>query len=306
MKTPRLVIGSRGSRLARAQAQEVITALCGRIAAHIELRIIKTGGDRKGLPSAPGAKETGIFVKELEQALLTGKIDIAVHSLKDLPLSQPEGLELAACIRRADPRDVLVSIKRHSLSQLPEGATVGTGSPRRRAQLLHTRQDLKVVPIRGNVDTRISLVDSGKLDALVLAAAGLGRLGLAERGVAIPLEIMLPAPGQGVLALQTRADDAKPRQWGRCCDDEATRACVLAERAVLGALGGGCHAPLGAFAEMLEAGKMSLWVRLLSPGGKLRAEVKVTGSAGAPLELAKQAASEIKLKADSGPLPIMQ
>jgi hydroxymethylbilane synthase len=299
LKAPRLIIGTRGSRLALAQAQEVIGTLSKSIEADIELRIIKTRGDREGYAQIRSPEDAGLFVKELERALLAGEVDIAVHSLKDLPLAQPEGLEIAACTCRAPACDVLVTRGSLGLSDLPRGATVGTGSPRRRAQLLHVRGDLEVVPIRGNVDTRISLVDSGKLEAVVLAEAALHRLGLAERGVAIPLEVMLPAPGQGALALQVRADADSAKRWAGCCDHDATRTCVVAERSVLRELGGGCRAPLGALAETSGAGDLSLWVRLLSPEGKLEAEVKVAGDARNPVSLAKQAADEIKIQAPS-------
>ncbi len=300
MKAPRLIIGTRGSRLALAQAQEAIGLLSSKLEADIEVRIIKTRGDREGRAQIRSPEEAGRFVKELEKALLAGEIDIAVHSLKDLPLAQPAGLEIAACTCRAPAHDVLVSRDSCSLSDLAQGATVGTGSPRRRAQLLYARKDLKVTPIRGNVDTRVSLVDSGKLDAVVVAEAALHRLGLVERGVAIPLEVMLPAPGQGALALEVRTDDQNAKRWASACDDEHTRTCVVTERSVLGELGGGCRAPLGAFAETRGAHRLRLWVRLLSPEGELEAEVRLAGDARHPLALAKRAAGQIKIQAASG------
>ncbi len=289
-----LIVGSRESRLALLQTRSVIEALRLKVATKIELRIIKTQGDRPRESASPQALEAGVFVKELQKALLVTDIDIAVHSLKDLPVAEPEGLEIACCPRREDPHDMLVSHSGAGLFALPKGARVGTTSPRRRAQLLRARPDLEVVPVRGNVDTRISKMRRGELDAVVLAAAGLTRLRMMDVSTPIPFEVMLPAPGQGALALETRKDDEKAKAWVGHIDDEVTRQCVAAERQVLWALGGGCRMPLGILAHVDDVGRLNLWARLLSPDGNRQAEVKLVGDAREPLVLAEQAATELK------------
>jgi hydroxymethylbilane synthase len=239
-------IATRRSALALAQAGQVAQAIERALGCKTELVGITTTGDRvQDTPLARiGGK--GLFVKEIEAALLEGAADLAVHSAKDLPAQLPEALVLAAFPERADPRDALVGC---SLKDLPAGGRVGTGSVRRASQLLALRPDLEIVPLRGNVDTRLRKRTELALDAVVLACAGLERLGRAEVITErVPPEALLPAVGQGTLALQVRADDSLAAALG-ALDDPTTRACIAAERAFLSALGGDCSVPLGAHAE---------------------------------------------------------
>ncbi len=246
MSGPRpLRIGTRRSPLALAQAREVVDRLAnaGRAA---ELVPMATAGDLPGSrPGELGVK--GLFVDDIARALREGEVDLAVHSAKDLPAADPEGLVLAAVPERADPRDVLIGVPG---GELPPGARVGTSSLRRRAQLLHVRPDLRVVPVRGNVGTRLARLGSGEVDALVLAAAGLARLGI-EPPDAVPLAParMTPAPGQGALAVQARGADAPTLAALVSLDHAPSRRALAAERALVRLLGGGCALPLGALAE---------------------------------------------------------
>jgi hydroxymethylbilane synthase len=249
-----LVIGSRGSKLALTQAGMIKTEL-ERLDPSLTVRIeiIKTSGDVSTDPlSAIGGQ--GVFTKELEEALLEGRIDLAVHSLKDLPTILPAGLLIAAITKREDPRDALVlSSKlrgvRASIRSLPKGATVGTSSPRRLAQLRNLRGDLVIKEIRGNIDTRLRKLDEGQYDALVLACAGLRRLGMESRiSVALPASEMLPAVGQGALGLETRANDEDTIAAINKLDHKFTRLACIAERALLRSLGGGCQLPIAAYA----------------------------------------------------------
>ena len=245
-----LIVGTRGSRLALRQTESALAALHMAVPdASFEVQTIRTAGDR----SAASLSEIGgrgVFVIELERALLEREIDIAVHSLKDLPVEETSGLAIAAVLAREDPRDALVS-RRGVLAELPAGAIVGTGSPRRAAQLAALRGDLRIADIRGNVDTRIRKVESGEYDAVVLAAAGLARLGWTKRAAQLfEFEQMLPAPGQGALAVQVRTDDAATFATVLAVDHAETRASVTAERAFERRLGGGCHAAIAALATL--------------------------------------------------------
>lgn len=252
----RLVIGTRSSALARAQTDLVVAALA---AAHpglkVEIRVIRTIGDERldiDLAS-PGPLDKGLFTKQLEDALLTGEIDLAVHSLKDLPVSLPSGLVIAAIPERADPRDVLVSHHPGGLKGLPPSARVATSSARRRKILEWLRPDLEVVPVRGNVPTRLrKLAEDGLADALVLAKAGLDRLGkpVPDGLHATIEEDLLPAPGQGALGIECREDDGKTRELLAPLNHLPTARCVNAERGLLQALGGGCEIPLAAHATL--------------------------------------------------------
>jgi hydroxymethylbilane synthase len=252
-----LVIGSRGSKLALTQAQMVKTQLESlQPALAIRIEIIKTSGDVNNEPLAVIGGQ-GVFTKELEEALLDRRIDVAVHSLKDLPTIIPPGLLLAAICKRDDPRDALVLSKNQrgtaSLRALPSGATVGTSSPRRLAQLKHLRPDVVVRDLRGNVDTRLRKLDEGQYDALLLACAGLRRLGLDSRiSAPLPANEMLPAVGQGALGIETRADDADTLAAVSKLDHKFTRLACLAERAFLRSLGGGCQLPIAAHAVVRE------------------------------------------------------
>ena len=259
MKTIRLA--TRGSDLALAQTREVARLLR---AAHPGLQVtevlIRTTGDRDKESDLAKAAEPGLFTKELEAALLDGRADAAVHSLKDLPTVLPGGLKLAAVLPRADSSDVLVSAQPGGLSALASGARVGTGSPRRKAMLLAARVDVAAVPIRGNVPTRLGKLAAGDYDAIILAAAGLARLGhpvsgaMTFEGCALDvtkLESFLPAPGQGAIAVEVRADDEKTATAVSALHDMATDIAVRAEREVLRASGGGCHMALGARAQFV-------------------------------------------------------
>ena len=267
-----LRIGTRGSALARAQSGAVRDALAARWPeVEFRLEILKTRGDAWGVradnDNAP-APDKGFFTREFEEALLAGTIDLAVHSLKDLPTGGPRELVVAAVPTRADARDVLVSKFPNGMAGLPAGAVIATGSGRRAAQLGLLRPGLKTAPVRGNIDTRLrKLKENAAWSGLVLAAAGLERLydGIGEAEAAFgglfvapfSFQEMLPAPAQGALALQARRDDAATIQWAAALDDAPTRAAVIAERAFLAGLGGGCQAPVGAHAA-LDGGRLDL------------------------------------------------
>lgn len=247
----RVTVATRRSALALAQSRAVAGALAA--AGHdAPLLEMTTTGDRWSLAGAeqqPGMDVKGMFVKELEEALLDGRADIAVHSAKDLPGQLPPGLVVLATPPREDPHDLLVGSP-GGLDALPQGARVGTTSPRRAAQVHAVRPDVQVVEVRGNVDTRLAKLDAGEVDALVLAAAGLRRLGI-ERpdAVALPFDVCLPAAGQGIVAIEGRADDPAVRDACALLDDHAARACLHAERAFLARLGGGCAVPAGALCQ---------------------------------------------------------
>ena len=271
-----LVIGTRGSKLALAQSNQMADALrAAHPGLHVELRVISTVGDRVLDVALSAVGDKGLFVKEIEAALLAGEIDLAVHSCKDLPSVLPPGLVIAAFPPRADPRDALIlvgsaerraqSVERVPLEYLAQGARVGTSSLRRACQLRAVRPDLALRDIRGNVDTRLRKLLDGQFDAIVLAAAGIHRLGLAEPGddaqtfrlfdepfvlVPLPPATMLPAVAQGVLAIEARADDAATLRLLASLDHAPTRATTLAERAFLGRLEGGCQVPMAAYAEL--------------------------------------------------------
>jgi len=247
-----LRLGTRASALARTQAGLVAAALTGRLGVAVELVYISTDGDRSSAPIASFGT-VGIFVSALRDALLADRIDLAVHSYKDLPTAPAPGLALAAVPVREDPRDALVARDGLTLGELPVGATVGTGSPRRIAQLRALGLGVELRPLRGNVDTRLGKVTSGELDAVVLARAGLARLGRLDviTEVLDPLQV-LPAPGQGALAVECRDGDDDVMKLLSTVDDEDTRAAVAAERALLAALEAGCTAPVGALAEVVE------------------------------------------------------
>jgi len=257
-----LTIASRGSQLALWQARWVSERLAARgHECHIE--IIKTTGDKITDVPLAQAGGKGLFTKEIEEALLDGRADLAVHSLKDLPTELPAGLALAAVPEREDPHDAVVGRK---LAELPAGATVGTSSPRRAAQLRRLRPDLTIESIRGNLDTRLRKLDEGRYQAIVLAVAGLKRLGWAARIAEIlPAEVMCPAVGQGALAIETRAAGAG---WDACAalNHAATHSAVLAERAFLRALGGGCQLPIGAYATV-DGARLHLSGLVIAPDG---------------------------------------
>ena len=254
-----LRMGTRGSRLALAQARIAAEALAQNPAS-LEVVPISTRGDAISAqqPRAGWVDTDGQFTRELEQALLDGRVDIVVHSFKDLPTAVVDGLTVAAVLERADARDCVVTADGTGLEGLPFGARVGTSSPRRAAQLARTRADLIAMPIRGNVETRLRRLHDGEFDAIILAAAGLDRLGIhVAEGWRQPFDVLLPAPAQGALALQTRSEDHELRAALAAVDHVDTRVSVEAERALLRRIGGGCLAPLGALGEV-DAGMLRL------------------------------------------------
>lgn len=283
-------IGTRTSNLARWQTDHVITQLRESWPQEtLETRPFVTQGDKtldKPLPEIGGK---GLFTAELEQALLTGEIDMAVHSLKDLPTTNPDGLIVGAVLARADARDVLLAREPYRLGSLPQGATVGTSSLRRKAQLLLNRPDLNVQPIRGNVETRIQKMLDGQYEAIVLAAAGVERLGLtAHVQQYLPLNIMMCAPGQGAIAVQCRADDAETRELLKTIHHVETAVCVHAERTFLNRLGGGCATPVAAYAVRTRQNRIQMSAIVASVDGK--DEIMVRGEGNHPHELGQRLA----------------
>jgi len=260
----KLRLGARGSALSRAQARLIASALDGR--AEVEVVEIRTTGDRRSAEGKPiGWK--GDFTRELDEQLLAHGIDAAVHSLKDVPAELPEGLVLASVPKREDPRDVLVAHPRRAFADLPAGSRVGTSSPRRAAQILAARPELRIEPARGNVDTRLRRLREGKWDALVLARAGLARLSRMDEIVEVFDEsVMLPAAGQGALGIVTRADDVDTRSLLAHIDDLASHEEVLAERSLLARLEAGCRAPVAALARVSDRA-LTLEAAVLSSDG---------------------------------------
>lgn len=285
-----LRLGTRASALARCQADWVAGQLRA-LGVEVELTPIATSGDRHRGPVQDIGQ--GVFTKELQRALLENRIDLAVHSLKDLPTDTPAELILAAVPQRAPCGDVLVSPEWKILDRLPTGATVGTSSMRRRSQLSHIRPDLQMKDIRGNIDTRLRKLDQGEYQALVLAEAGLTRLGFAA-GITevLPMSIMLPAVGQGALALETRRDDSTTRAAVAPLDHPATHQAVLAERAMLSALHGGCLAPIAAWGR-LENGRLTLTGRALSPDGRRKIEVTEDADSQDSVDLGRRVAEQL-------------
>ena len=268
-----LRLGTRGSALSLAQAAEAEAALAA-AGFQTERVIIRTQGDRDRRSPLSEIGGRGVFARALEEALVSGHIDVAVHSAKDVPAAMLEGTALAAVLRRGDVRDALVSRDNARLADLPPGAKIGTGSSRRAAQLLAARPDLQIAPIRGNVDTRLRKLADVEFDALILAAAGLARLNrLSEATELLPINIMLPAPGQAALLLQTREEEAESLQT---CSDQASEQSVRAERAMLRELGPGCTLPIAALAHA-RANTITLAARLLDDQGKQQVDVQRSG-----------------------------
>ncbi len=277
-----LRLGTRASPLARWQAEWVADVLRKR-GVEVDLIPITTRGDQDqagSISEISGGQ--GVFTKELQRALLDGRIDLAVHSLKDLPTDAVPGLSLAAVPERESCGDVLVSRDKIPFEQLPPGAVIGTGSLRRRAQLLHARADLVMADVRGNVDTRLRKLADGQFAAIVLAEAGLKRLGLAEHITQVlPKSLILPAVGQGALGLESRTDDSVTRAAVGQLDHPASHQAVLAERTLLVTLRGGCLAPIGAHARIEAGGQLRLSAVVLSPDGKQRLSAEQSGAASA-------------------------
>jgi hydroxymethylbilane synthase len=284
-----VLLGTRGSRLAIAQAE----ACAERLRAggmRVELRVIKTTSDHHPETPLSVIDRRDVFTRQLDEALLGGEIDLAIHSLKDVPTEMPEGIALAAVTQRRDPTDVLVSGERYDVDGLPEGAVVATSSLRRRAQLLHRRPDLRIVEIRGNVDTRIRKMREGYADAVVLARAGLERLGLDAPHTIVPPEVVLPAVGQGALTAATLEDHPLRALVRETLNHDTSEKAVLAERAMLRTLEGGCRVPVGALG-VVEDGVVRLRGVVASPDGALVYRGEASG--GEPEEVGDRLAREL-------------
>lgn len=288
----KLTIGSRGSRLALWQATWVQQQL--QAAGHnAEIQIIKTSGDKLASVPLTSSGNKGLFTKEIEEALLAKQIDVAVHSLKDLPTEQPEGLLIAAIPEREDPRDVFVSKSGQPFEDLPQRARVGTSSLRRQSQLLALRRDLEIVSMRGNVDTRLRKLDENQCDALVLAAAGLKRLGFESRITGwFSDDQMCPAVGQGALAIQVRITDHEARKTVEALDHSPSHCAVRAERAMLRMLGGGCMVPIAGHARV-NGSELRLTGIVADPSGAKVIRADATGSANDPESLGGRVAEEL-------------
>jgi hydroxymethylbilane synthase len=295
-----LRIGTRGSKLALAQANEVrrgIEQAWGPQAPPIEIVTITTTGDRiRDRPLADiGGK--ALFTKEIEEALIAGVIDLAVHSMKDVPAIIPPGLVIAAVLPREDPRDALVSPAARSLAELSPGMVVGSSSVRRRAQVLRFRGDVDVVPLRGNVDTRLAKLDRGEIAAIILACAGLRRLGLEARiTAAIPPEEMLPAVAQGAIGVEIRAGDERTADFVRLIDHDPTGVAVACERAFLASLEGSCRTPIAGHA-VVDSGTVRFRGEALATDGSFSFTVEVHGSVADAVRLGREAGEEVKAKA---------
>lgn len=272
-----MIIGSRGSKLALTQANIIKGALLkAHPALEIEIKIIKTTGDK--ILDAPlnkiGGK--GLFTKEIEEALLGGKIAAAVHSMKDLPTELPKGLKIAAITKREDPRDILVSKGGFTVKTLPALSRVGTSSLRRKAQLFNIRKDLEILDLRGNLDTRVKKLNEGSFDAIVAAHAGVKRLGLKLPMSIISIDDILPQAGQGALGIEIRSNDSNIEKLVKILDDNESRLCIEAERALLGGLGGGCQVPIGAYAT-IQNNSIKIKAGVFSLDGKIAIRDEISG-----------------------------
>lgn len=300
-----MIIGTRSSKLALWQAEYIADCLQKQYPdLVVELKHIATTGDK--ILDTPLAKigGKGLFTKELETEMLAGDIDIAVHSLKDMPTQIPEGLTLAVITERFDPGDCLVSNVYASLAELPQGARVGTSSLRRKAQLLHVRPDLTILDLRGNVNTRLRKLDDGEYDVIILAAAGLKRLGFGDRiKETIDPALCLPAVGQGALAIEARADDAETLELIKFLQDDATRQSAAAERAFLAAVEGGCQVPVGVYARKQTSGSLQVTAVIASVDGKTLLRDEIIGDAIEADELGRKLAKKLLA---AGGLAIMQ
>jgi hydroxymethylbilane synthase len=295
-----LRLGTRGSPLALAQAHMVRQALAsahGLPADRIELSVIRTSGDRSQDRPLSEVGGKGLFTKEIEEALIAGAIDLAVHSSKDMPTVLPAGLVLAAFLPREDPRDAFVSLRARSLSDLPQGATVGTASLRRQAMVKRSRPDLAVVPLRGNVETRLRKLDEGVADATLLALAGLKRLGLADKATAVlDVDAFLPAVGQGAIGIETRIDDARTRELLQLIDHADTASALAAERAFLAVLDGSCRTPIAGHATV-AAGRLRFRGMIVKPDGSEAHETAREGGISDAEALGADAGHELRGRA---------
>ena len=300
-----LRLGTRGSKLALTQASLVRDALAAAVPAlaapgAIEIVAIRTTGDaiRDRPLSEAGGK--GLFVKEIEEALLARRIDAAVHSMKDMPTAQPTGLIISAFLPREDARDVLIAGDIKRIADLRRGAIVGTSALRRRAQLLHRRPDLQIVNLRGNVDTRLAKREAGIVEATVLALAGLKRLGVAHVGTPVPEDEMLPAVGQGAVCIECRADDAATRASLAAINDAATATCVAAEHAMLAVLDGSCRTPIAGHAVLTTEGTLYLRGLIAKPDGSEMIATERRGAAADAEAMGRDAGHELKRRGGPG------
>jgi hydroxymethylbilane synthase len=300
LQAAKIRIGTRGSPLALVQANQVMARLVaanGLEPGACEIVVVKTSGDQITDRPLADAGGKGLFTKELEEALIAGDIDLAVHSMKDVPTVLPPGLVIAATLKREDPRDAFISVRYACLDDIPQGATIGTSSLRRQAQALHRRPDLNVVGFRGNVETRLRKLAEGVAEATFLACAGLNRLGLAQHIRArIEPDVMLPAVAQGAVGIEIRADDAETAARLAPLNDAATAICVAAERAFLGKLDGSCRTPIAGLAELID-GNLHFRGEILTPDGK---ECHATARSGPPesaMRLGEDAADELLSRA---------
>jgi hydroxymethylbilane synthase len=290
-------IGTRGSPLALAQAHMVRTALTAQNTAQIEIVTIRTSGDRIQDRPLSEAGGKGLFTREIEEALLAGSIDLAVHSAKDMPTLLPEGLMLAACLPREDVRDAFIGRKAGSLRELPQGAVVGTASLRRQAMVKRLRPDISTIVLRGNVETRLRKLEAGEVDATLLALAGLKRLGLADRATALlDAQEFLPAVGQGAITLEAREDDARTRALLAKIDHPDTSVALACERAFLAVLDGSCRTPIAGHA-MLKGDAISFRGMILRPDGSQAFETSRTGNRRDAVALGADAGAELKRRA---------
>ncbi|MGQ0662014.1 MAG: hydroxymethylbilane synthase [Pseudomonadota bacterium] len=302
----RLRIGTRGSALALAQTGEVRDRLARahpELAAPgaIEIVVIRTTGDKIGDRPLAELGGKGLFTKEIEEALLAGAIDLAVHSIKDLPTWLPAGLEIVCVLTREDPRDAFLSPRAPNLDALAAGSRVGTSSLRRQAQVLRRRPELRVVPLRGNVDTRLRKLGAGEVEATLLALAGLRRLGLADAATCVlSVREMLPAVGQGALGVEARADDRATRDLLGPLHHEPSAACIAAERGLLAALDGSCRTPIAGLAEIGADGRLSLEALVIRPDGTAEHRARRAGSAADAARLGREAGAELRRAAGPG------
>jgi hydroxymethylbilane synthase len=295
--TQSIRIGTRGSPLALAQARMVRDALLSRWREEIEIVTIRTSGDRIQDRPLSEAGGKGLFTKEIEEALLAGAIDLAVHSAKDMPTVLPDGLMLAACLPREDVRDAFISRKVERLRDLPHGAVVGTASLRRQAMVKRLRPDISVVPLRGNVETRLRKLEAGEVDATLLALAGLKRLGLADKATALlDVDEFLPAVGQGAITIEARADDARTRELLAKIDHADTSVALACERAFLGVLDGSCRTPIAGHA-VLQGDAIRFRGMILRPDGSEAFETSRAGSRRDAAALGADAGAELKRRA---------
>ena len=294
MKAQKIVIGSRGSQLALWQANWVKSELERLHSnADIDIRIIATSGDN--IQDVPLAKigGKGLFVKEIEEALLANEIDLAVHSMKDVPMELPTELGISVITKRENPLDALISKNGEKLADLPQGATIGTSSLRRSSQLLKYRDDFKIHPLRGNVDTRLRKVEEGKYDAILLASAGLNRLGWANRITEeISHDILLPAMGQGALGIETRLDDMMIYDFISTLNHEETNYAVTAERSLVGRLDGGCQVPIGAYARV-EKGLITLKGLVASLDGEIIYKLENVGPVDDAINIGQELGAQL-------------